>query len=349
MFGAIFSKLGKCLAQSTAKASIIAAKKAPDILFWGGVTCVVGGTVVAIAKTDKFSEALDTYHDRKQRIEDKEAKANESDNPEAEYPMVVRKNDKKVIFGSLVMSMAKIYLPVIILETCGVMMLCKSKAILNSRNAALASAYAALSKSYSDYRKRVRDRYGEDVENDIYNGYVTTTYKEVETSENGVTTEKEVSRVDYNPLSPFSFLISPDEQCIAKGYRDPYTIVKQIEIIASGLNQVLDARKRCCLPGERPCLTLREVKEAYGVKNITNTDNTWLIYDYLDFGIDFERDDRNPKSALYKFLNKITTGLWLCPNVGGNICDDVSIQIRNAGIKKLLQEADEKWKVNATT
>lgn len=338
MFGMIFSKIGSMVAKHASKTSIALAKKAPDILFGLGVTCVVGGTIAAIVQTEKASDAIDIFNERKERVDDDTA--NKLIDP------VEAQSHMRYAYGHLIMSMAKIYLPTVLLTTTGILLLGKSHMILNKRNAGLAAAYAALSNSYAEYRRRVRERFGEEVENDIYNGYITTTYKELETSENGVTTEVEKTKETYNPCSPFAFLI-PAEDCPIINTKDRYAIISQIRINLICLNNKLEALKYSMAPGEKAFLTANDVYEQYGVK-LTKAGATWAIYDHVDLGVDLSDDAvKTPGSPVYKFVNKITDGLWLVPNVQGTICDDVDVQLKNAGLKKALLE-DKSWKVSIT-
>ena len=338
MFGGIISKLTGMIAKSASKTSIVVAKKAPDILFWSGVTCVIGGTVVAIAKTEKASDALDEFNKYKERYKNDCEAADKREDGETFYPLAQRKHDNKVIHAHMIMTMAKIYLPVVLLEAMGIFFLCKSKAILNRRNASLAAAYAALSKSYSDYRKRVRDRFGEDVENDIYNGYITTTYKELETSENGVATEVEKEKISYSPLSPFAFLLSKTDED-RKSRNMPEYMLWDIKITRDALQSRLESRKDYLIPTKRPRLSLAEIKEAYGIKP-DDSDHAWFVEDYLDFGIEFDPKLMKEGSPEWNFLHGKTDGIWLIPNVSYNICDDLKIQLHNKGIKEELHHLE---------
>jgi len=259
MFGGLVSKLTRCIAKASSKTAIVLTKKTPDILFWSGVTCVIGGTVVAIAKTEKASAALDEFNHYKERYKNDCEAADKREDGEEFYPLAQRQHDNRVIHGHMIMSMAKIYLPVILLEGIGIFFLCKSKAILNRRNASLAAAYAALSKSYSDYRKRVRDRFGEEVENDIYNGYITTTYKELETSENGVTTEVEKEKVSYSPLSPFAFLLSKTDEDRKNKNMSEY-MLWDIKITRDALQSRLNYRKGYIITTKKTRLIIAEIK-----------------------------------------------------------------------------------------
>ena len=338
MFGMIFSKIGSMVAKHASKTSIVLAKKAPDILFGLGVTCVVGGTIAAIVQTEKASDAIDIFNERKERVED-DVTNELIDQAEAQSHM-------RYAYGHLIMSMAKIYLPTVLLTTGGILLLGKSHMILNKRNAGLAAAYAALSNSYSEYRRRVRERFGEEVENDIYNGYITTTYTELETSENGVTTEVEKTKLDYNPCSPFAFLISA-EDCPIINTKDRYAILSRIRINLNQINNDLQASQYSMIPGQKAFVTVNDVYKWFG-QPLSKEGATWVIYDYVDLGIDLSDDGiqkPKPGSPVYNFLNKITDGLWLVPNVQGTICDDVDVQLRNAGLKKALLE-DKSCKVS---
>ena len=220
-------------------------------------------------------------------------------------------------------------------------MLCKSHSILNKRNAGLAAAYAALSKSYEEYRRRVRERFGEEVENDIYLGRETYTITQKETSDNGVTTEKEVTKEKLDPLSPFSFLISVEDN--PWGFKDPHSILAQIDITRGSLNRILESRRSY----KRPFITMNEIAEAFGIEQRPEW-ATFVIYQNnkdcegaIKFNI--EKDNQFVAgSQEWKFVNMIIDGLWITPNIQGNLCDDVKTQCSIASLNEMKGKYDGK-------
>ena len=277
----------------------------PTILLVGGIASIVGGTVLAVAQTEKASKAMDEFNEQMDRYHKSVEIAEKKENPEEFYPSNERKHHVRLIYGHMIMSMAKLYLPVVLLEAVGIGMICKSHAIMNKRNAALASAYAALQKSYDEYRKRVREKYGEEAENDIFYGVKTEKYIEKTTSENGVTTEEEKEKVTIDTLAPWSFFV--DETCERVWNKDPNITLCNLKIALNTLNA-----------------------KAYHAPFITLNDLYWLVgHELTDEGmllgwkggkdahIDLNIDTEN--IATKRFVNGLEDCLLVVPNIDGNI------------------------------
>lgn len=334
----------KLLSKLTGKAAIYAAKvsaglvkNGPTITFVVGLTAVVGGTVSAIVATSKADAALDEFHENMELIKQNIEAANATENPEEVYPLAEQKKHTTIIYAALIKKIARIYFLTVVLEGVGIACLCKSHFTLTKRNASLAAAYAALAKSYSDYRRRVREQFGEQVENDIYNGYITTTYTEKVTSENGVTTEVEKEKQSYSPLSPHAFLISLDDN--PWNMRDPYSILTQIDIVNSTLYDRLQNRRM--LGRKSSMLMENEFREAFGQQFSTASATFYIPYDKndvsgrLDIGIDGSRANIEG-STEWKFVNKIIDGIWITPPSNlRNICDDQDIMSGTRAIKEM--------------
>ena len=62
---------------------------------------------------------------------------------------------------------AKLYAPAVILGSLSVTSILASNNILRKRNVALGAAYAAIDKSYKEYRGRVIERFGEEVDKEL--------------------------------------------------------------------------------------------------------------------------------------------------------------------------------------
>ena len=281
-------------------------ENSPTILLVGGIASIVGGTVLAIANTEKASMVMEEFDNQMDRYHNAVEISDSKEDPEKDYPMAERKHHVRLIYGHMIMSMAKIYLPVVLLETVGIGMICKSHSIMNKRNAGLAAAYAALQKSYDEYRKRVRDKYGEEAEEEIFYGVKTEKYIEKTTSENGVTTEEEKEKTTVDPLSPWSFFV--DETCTRVWDKDPYYTKKNLVNVQLQLNDM-----------------------AYHKPFVTLNDLYWLVgHELTDYGlvmgwkggkdahIDLGIFDGN-KEATRRFVNGLEKVVLLTPNIDGNI------------------------------
>lgn len=80
--------------------------------------------------------------------------------------------------------------------------------VLNTRNAALSASLASLSACFQEYRERVKDRFGQEVEDELY---YAVEYKEVENKETGAVEKKAVVNIGDHPLS--DYLIVFNQEC----------------------------------------------------------------------------------------------------------------------------------------
>ena len=303
----MFDKVKEFAVTNANKFAFTVKANSPAILLVGGIASIVGGTVVAIVQTEKASKAMDEFNEQMDRYHKSVEIAETKEDPEAFYPVSERKHHVRLIYGHMIMSMAKIYLPVVLLEAAGIGMICKSHSIMNKRNAALASAYAALQKSYDEYRKRVREKYGEEAEQELFYGVKTEKFIEKTTSENGVTTEEEKEKTTVDPLSPWSFFI--DETC-DRVYddKDPHVTLNNLIMVQRQLNDM-----------------------AYYKPFVTLNDLYWLVGheltdDGLVFGWKGGRDAHidlgifdGSKEETRRFVNGLENVVLVTPNIDGNI------------------------------
>lgn len=278
----------------------------PTILLVGGIASIVGGTVLAVANTEKASKAMDEFNEQMDRYHKAVKIAETKEDPEDWYPTSDRKHHVRIVYGHMIMTMAKIYLPVVLLETLGIGMICKSHSIMNKRNAALAGAYAALQKSYDEYRKRVREKYGDEVDQELFYGVKTEKYIEKISSENGVTTEEEKEKTTVDPLSPWSFFI--DETCERVWDKDPNETRRNLLLVQRQLND---------MAYYKPFVTLNEL---YWLVGHELTDDG-MIFGWKggkDACIDLGLFDGS-KQATRRFINGLENVVLLTPNIDGNI------------------------------
>ena len=86
---------------------------------------------------------------------------------EKEYSPEDAKKDLTVNYTQTAMKIAKLYAPAVILGSASLGCLLASNDILRKRNAALSAAYMTVDKSFKEYRSRVAERFGEEVEKEI--------------------------------------------------------------------------------------------------------------------------------------------------------------------------------------
>lgn len=149
--------------QAVGKVLLQLKKHAPTILTAVGVASVVTAGVLAAKNTLKLEEKLDEGQDRLRWTNEQ---IDEGDAPERARTSVYIRNAVEV---------GKLYVLPVTLMAGGIVCILSAQNILTKRNAALAAAYNGLAASYEAYRERVRETYGEEVENDFYYGQKTET------------------------------------------------------------------------------------------------------------------------------------------------------------------------------
>lgn len=181
---------------SIEKVKFLASKHSPEIWLGAGIVTVIGGVVYACHKSRNIDYMVDTYIDEKQMIREERNEAvaaaipdgiepdsvvvdDAEDTDEQKAIALADKNERKELRKlklDYAIEYTRMYAPAVIMIGSGLAMIIYGHRILNKRNAALISAYATLEQAFNEYRDRVRVRYGESVEDDIYHA---REYKEV--------------------------------------------------------------------------------------------------------------------------------------------------------------------------
>ena len=168
-------------------------ENSPKIFLISGIVAGGGCVVFAIRQTLKASKKIDKMKADISTIketigkeyyeEDSEVKADIS--ATQIYTEEDAKNDSVIVYRDFVIDMAKLYAPVAGLGVLSLFMILKAYGIVNGRYIATAAALASAEKAFGDYRQRVRDRYGDEVENDILHGVKTVKIEGTRVDENG--------------------------------------------------------------------------------------------------------------------------------------------------------------------
>lgn len=173
---------------SIEKVKFLASKHSPEIWLGAGVVMIIGGVVYACQKSRKIDYMVDTYIDDKMLIRDERNEAVAAAIPDGIEPddvtvedaedadeqkaiALADKNEKKALLKlrcEYALEYARMYAPAVLMIGGGLYMVIYGHRILNKRNAALISAYATLEQAFNEYRDRVRTRYGENAEEDIF-------------------------------------------------------------------------------------------------------------------------------------------------------------------------------------
>lgn len=161
----------------TSKAVMKLKKHSPEILVVAGIAGTVVSAVLACKATTKVAEILDETKGTLDTIH--EGMETGAINGQ-EYTNEDGKKDTVVVYAQTGMKLAKLYGPAIILGTLSVTSILASNNILRKRNVALGAAYAAIDKSFKEYRGRVIERFGEQVDTEFKYGIKAKKFEEIE-------------------------------------------------------------------------------------------------------------------------------------------------------------------------
>lgn len=152
-------------------------KHSPEILVMAGIAGTVVSAVLACKATTKVAEILDETKGTLDTIH--EGMETGAINGQ-EYTTEDGKKDTVVVYAQTGMKLAKLYAPAIILGTLSITSILASNNILRKRNVALGAAYAAIDKSFKEYRGRVIERFGEQVDTELKYGIKAKKFEEIE-------------------------------------------------------------------------------------------------------------------------------------------------------------------------
>lgn len=178
--------------QTIARQLLIAKKNSPRVMFVAGVTGVIASTFLACRATLRLNDALDEMDGHVLNVKNSK-KEREDDKTYTDRDYY---KDVLYVYGRGSFNIAKLYAPSIVVGTLSLTALTGSHIIMTRRNAGLTAAYAAVSKSFDDYRDRVKKELGEEKEHDIRFAKET-----VKSPEDGVT---DIETVDPNKWSPYA-------------------------------------------------------------------------------------------------------------------------------------------------
>lgn len=285
-------------------------KHSPEILLAAGVVGVVASGVMACKATLKVEEIIDDAKHKIDTIHEVSADPTMAE----KYSEDDSKKDLAIVYTQTAVKFIKLYGPSVALAGVSLGCMIGSNRILNKRNVALAAAYATVDKGFKEYRGRVIERFGKELDKELKYGIKAKEIEEVSVDEKGkeVSTKSTVEVMDPNNYSPYSIIFDDGN---AGWDPDPeltkYFLIQQ----QNWANDRLKAKGH---------LFLNEVYDMLGAKRTKAGAQVGWVYDeknpvgdnYVDFGI---FDIYNPKSR--DFVNGYEKVIVLDFNVDGVILD----------------------------
>lgn len=140
-------------------------RKSPELLVGLGIIGAITSAVLACKATTKAGKIIEEANDAISTIH--QANENGVTNAGETYSEQDCKKGLAVAYVQTGVKFAKLYAPAVLLGAASVTSILASHNIMKKRNVALAAAYAAVDKSFKDYRGRVLERFGEQVEKEL--------------------------------------------------------------------------------------------------------------------------------------------------------------------------------------
>lgn len=286
-------------------------KYSPEILVAAGIVGTVTSTVMACKATTKIDEVL---AETKENIEKTKDYVEEYGYSE-KYTEKDHQKDLTIFYTRGGMELVKLYAPSIALGTLSITAILAGHNILRKRNVALAAAYATIDKGFKEYRGRVIERFGEELDRELKYNIKAKEIEEIEIDEK-TGEEKVVKKVvdvaDPNEYSDYARFF--DDGC--NGWtKDPEFNLMFLKDQQRYANDLLKSRGY---------LFLNEVYNMLGIPVTKAGQAVGWIYDeknpvgdnFVDFGM---TDVHNAK--VREFVNGYERTILLDFNVDGNILD----------------------------
>ena len=287
-------------------------KHSPEILVAAGVVGVVASGVMACKATLKVDQVTEQTKKDVTRIHEATEKGVTAAGEK--YSVEDSKKDLTIVYAQTGLKFAKLYGPSVVLGAASIACILTSHKILRTRNVALAAAYTAVDQGFKDYRKRVVERFGEELDRELKYNIKAKEVEETVVDENGEekVVKKTVNVVDseipgYSPYAKFY-----DDGC--EGWtKDPELNLMFLIRQQNYANEKLQ---------KKGYLFLNEVYEMLGIQKTQAGQIVGWTYDkncpqgdnYVDFGI-----YDTHKEGSRDFVNGIERTILLDFNVDGDI------------------------------
>ena len=283
-------------------------KHSPEILVVTGVTGVVVSSVMACKATTKADDIVAAHNEDMDKIH------RASEMQDVDYTAEDMKKDTAIVYAQTAVKFIKLYGPSVILGAASIACILGGHNILRKRNVALAAAYTAIDKGFKEYRGRVVERFGEELDKELRYNIKAKEFEETTTDSKGKekTVKKTVSVADPNEYSDYARIFDNGSYGWSKDAESNLIFLKQQQNWA---NEVLQSKGHLFL------------NEVYDMLNIPRTKAGQVvgwIYDkehptgdnFVDFGI----YNLNIEKAR-DFVNGYERSIVLDFNVDGPILD----------------------------
>lgn len=298
------------LTRAFGKTKLKVKKYSPEILVVAGCIGVIGTVVSACKATTKLSAVLDEGKKNIDQLHDYV----ETHGYSEEYTEQDGKKDLAIMYTQTGLQLAKLYAPAVILGTLSITAILTSNNMLRKRNVALAAAYTAVNTSFKEYRGRVVERFGKELDRELRYNIKEKEVEETVVNEDGTetTVKKTVQVADPNTIDDTSKIWYEGNPGWSK---DPEFNLMYLKKQQAYANDLLKSRGY---------LFLNEVYEILGFPRTAAGQQIGWIYDeknpigdnFVDFGIYDIHDEQK-----VNFVNGYERSIILEFNHDGNILE----------------------------
>lgn len=288
-------------------------KHSPEILVAVGVVGTVASVVMACKATLKVNEVIDEAKETVDKIHEGVEQQKHTEDGEV-YTQEIANQDLAIVYVQTGWKFVKLYGPAVALGALSIGCMLASNNILRKRNVALAAALTAVDTSFKEYRGRVIDRFGKQLDKELRYNIKAKEIEETVVDEDGneTTVKKTVEVMDPNAHSIYSVVFCEGNLGWTRNAELNKVFLIQQQNYA---NDKLKANG---------FLTLNEVYDMLGVRRTAYgqiagwvwTEDGTVGDNFVDFGI---FDIYNEKAC--EFVNGVEKSIILDFNCIGNILE----------------------------
>lgn len=282
-------------------------KHSPEILVVAGVVGVVTSAVMACKATTKASTIVEETKNQMDQIKKVAEMPDVKDYTEQDM-----KKDIAIVYTQAAVKFIKLYGPSVLLGAASITSILAGHNMTRKRNVALAAAYATIDKSFKDYRGRVIDRFGKDLDKELRYDIKAKEFTEIVTDDKGKekTVKKTVNVANPNEYSDYARFF--DDGCTG-WQKDAELNLVFLKHQQNYANELLQRKGH---------LFLNEVYDMLGIPRTKAGQIVGWVYDeknphgdnFVDFGIyDINRE------KVRDFVNGYERTILLDFNVDGDI------------------------------
>lgn len=306
------TELLSTVSRNVHKVGFIFKKHSPEILMAAGIVGVVTSAVMACKATTKLSGILE---ESKKEIDQLHEYVKENGYSK-KYTEEDSKKDLVISYTKMSIKLVKVYAPSVILGLLSISSILASNNIIRKRNMALAAAYAAIDSNFKDYRNRVVERFGKELDRELKYNIKPKEIEETIIDEEGneVVVKKTVNNAEVNLPSEYAKVFDEFSSCWTKDADYNLTFLRRIQDQA---NDKLRLRGHLFLNEVYDMLDIPRTAAGAVVgwiydKNRENSDS------YVDFGL---YDNLINDESKRLFINGNERSVLLDFNVDGVIYD----------------------------